>query len=257
MLQLLKMQAAGNDFLILDAVRFASPAPAERAGLARTFCKLHYGFGADGFLLLEKKSDGIHWDFYNSDGSSARMCGNAARAVGLYLMDQSQVDQIDFFTSVGKVAARRLGQNKVEVQFEIPAKPIQSIASPAATLIDTGVPHAVVQVEDLRDQDGLREIGLKIKSQFKEDGMNVTYLQPSTTSSIESVTFERGVEAFTLACGTGALAAARVHLQQKDGSCTVRVPGGELHVTFQANRAILGGEARYIGWCVPFDEDAK
>jgi len=257
MLQLLKMQATGNDFLILDGMKFSAPPPDRRAQLARTFCQRIYGFGADGFLVLEQKADGIHWDFYNSDGSSANMCGNAARAVGQYLMNKSQTNAADFFTTVGKVSAKRINQNEVEVQFDIPNEPTSELKSPSATMINTGVPHAVLQVSDLQNIERLRETGLTIKSQFQNDGMNVTYFVPKTATSIESVTFERGVEDFTLACGTGALAAARVHLKQKDGSCEVNVPGGKLRVTFKAFSAILTGEARSIGWCVPFNEDAK
>lgn len=257
MLQLLKMQATGNDFLILDGMKFSAPPQAQRAQFARTFCQRIYGFGADGFLVLEQKPDGIHWDFYNSDGSSANMCGNAARAVGHYLMNKTQANSVEFFTNVGKVSAKRLGVHEVEVQFDIPVKPTTELKSAGATMIDTGVPHAVLQVDDLQNIERLRETGLKIKAQFQKDGMNVTYFVPKTPTSVDSVTFERGVEDFTLACGTGALAAARVHLKQKDGACEVNVPGGKLHVTFRANRAILAGEARSIGWCVPFNEDAK
>jgi diaminopimelate epimerase len=257
MLQLLKMQAAGNDFLILDAMKWTAPPASTRAQMARTFCQPHYGFGADGFLILEKKPDGVHWDFYNSDGSSANMCGNAARAVGRYLMDKDGTVSVEFFTNVGKVSAKRLNQNEVEVQFDLPIQPAGEIANPSATLINTGVPHAVVPVRDLMDTATLRETGLKIKSQFRQEGINVTYYTPKTANSIDSVTFERGVEDFTLACGTGALAAARVHLKQKDGDCEVNVPGGKLHVTFKANRAILRGEAHSIGWCIPSLEDSK
>src|SRR4051794_36739830 len=117
-MQLLKMQATGNDFLILDGTSTTPPSKSLRPQLARTHCHRIFGFGADGFLVLEKSGTMVHWDFYNSDGSSAKMCGNAARAVGLYLMDQTKSDSAIFFTTVGRVSVKRIKGSEVEVEYE-------------------------------------------------------------------------------------------------------------------------------------------
>lgn len=252
-MQLLKTQATGNDFLILDGMKYVVPQKAARPQLAKKFCHRFYGFGADGFLVLEKQTDGVHWDFYNSDGSSADMCGNAARAVAQYLMGADPSDSVEFFTSVGKVSATKQTGEEIEVRFPIPHVPVKNLESHAAVLINTGVLHAVVKVGGLQDAEVLRKIGLEIKSQYKQNGINVTFYSPSDKQKMAATTFERGVEDFTLSCGTGALAAARVHLGLRDGTCEVNVPGGRLHVTFEGNQAILRGEARPVGWCAPIE----
>jgi diaminopimelate epimerase len=115
----------------------------------------------------------------------------------------------------------------------------------------------LANTRELNDIATLRDIGVEIKARYAQTGMNVTYYAVKTADSIASVTFERGVEAFTLSCGTGALAAARIHLGDKDGTCQVQVPGGELQVTFIGEHAILQGEARPIGWCTPLDGETK
>lgn len=251
------MQATGNDFLILDGTECSAPAPSLRPQMAQTHCQRTFGFGADGFLVLEKKADQVHWDFYNSDGSSANMCGNAARTVALLLMNKYKSDSIDFVTKVGKVFARRVESQEIEVQFEIPSVESKPLSFHSAVLIDTGVPHVVVRVENLQDMHNLRETGLEIKSKYSDNGMNVTFYVSKSPNKIESTTFERGVEDFTLSCGTGALAAARIHLKQKDGQCEVTVPGGKLNVAFQKSRATLRGPAQSIGWCTPSERDPK
>jgi diaminopimelate epimerase len=256
-MQFLKMQATGNDFLILDGQKYTAPAKPLRPQMARHYCQRIYGFGADGFLVLEKTAAGIQWDFYNSDGSPANMCGNAARAVGRYLMDQNRGDRADFLTNVGRVSAKRISQNEIEVEFEIPNTPIKKVISPEGFWIDTGVPHVVLITNSLQDVSLLRTVGQDVKSQYSQDGINVTFFIPHAPNEIEATTFERGVEDFTLSCGTGALAAARIHLQQKDGACEVQVPGGKLHVTFKGNRAILRGEACIVGWCAPAEGASK
>jgi diaminopimelate epimerase len=256
-MQFLKTQATGNDFLILDGQRYSVPPKALRSQMARQYCHRIYGFGADGFLVLEKVGPDIHWDFYNSDGSSANMCGNAARAVGHYLMEQSGKQTAEFVTNVGRVIAKKLSPHEIEVQFEIPNTAVKTVNQPDGHWIDTGVPHVVLVTKTLSDPSSLRAVGLQVKSLYPQDGINVTFYVAKTKDNIEATTFERGVEDFTLSCGTGALAAARVHLQLKDGECEVHVPGGKLHVTFNGNRAILRGEAGAIGWCAPAEGAKK
>src|SRR5690349_16881983 len=104
--KLLKMQASGNDFLIADCIAVAAPQAGIRSEMAKRYCNRQFGFGADGFLIIESNISGYCWDFYNSDGSSAAMCGNAARAVGRYLADQQKALQTKFHTSIGEVEAR-------------------------------------------------------------------------------------------------------------------------------------------------------
>jgi diaminopimelate epimerase len=257
--RLLKMQATGNDFLILDGSKFITPGLPERAEFAKRYCHRIYGFGADGLIFLEKTGVHFSWDFYNSDGSQAAMCGNAARAVGRFLTEQSKSHEVIFGTTVGQVTARKVTSESnlttIEVEWELASTLARPVPWYSGQLIDTGVAHVVVKVPSIDDLVSLKAIGLDIKSKFRIEGMNVTFYTSQTSDSIKAVTFERGVEDFTLSCGTGALAAACVHLQGETMNCKVKVPGGSLEVTFHGKKAILRGEARYIGWCTPLLED--
>jgi diaminopimelate epimerase len=273
-LKLLKMQATGNDFLIADcsATGLGGPHSSARPQLAKKLCDRIFGFGADGFLVIEKNPRGYFWDFYNSDGSSAAMCGNAARAVGRYLIDSNKTNEISFHASIGPVKARLIDANKIHVEFDVANLGLRAMPWHQATFVDTGVPHAVVKSSE--DPKNLAGIAKDIKQKFGADGINVTFYSPKENMSaeclpkaestlggikdqIEAITHERGVEDFTLSCGTGALAAAYVHLGGKDGDVVVKVPGGILNVTFKGKTAILRGEAHYVGWCQPIESFVK
>lgn len=225
------MTGAGNDFLILD---HALPAHPPRAELAKMLCDRHYGIGADGFVILEKNHLGsLRWDFYNSDGSKAEMCGNAARCVIRFLSEQTKTtDVIKVHTQDGFFEGRILRDGLVEV-IVAPAKSMDfavSINVDAEVVIGdqiwAGVPHFVLR----RDPD--KELAQKVRRhvQFGTHGTNVTFIKETGEDLVEAVTFERGVEDFTLACGTGAIAAglSQFHTQPKITSAQVQMPGGLL-----------------------------
>lgn len=258
---LIKAVATGNDFVIVDLLQFNSTWEAEhggrhRAKWVRDWCDRQRGIGADGALFLEAHPQcDFAWDFYNSDGSPAEMCGNAARAVALYRFLRSGQREMSFLTRSGVVKARVDSPDSVEVVMAAIAQSEwkQATKNSAEPLnfdfIKAGVPHAVVQVNDLDDHDRLKTLALAIKGEerFKDQGTNVTFVHARSEQAIESVTFERGVEGFTLSCGTGAVAAAHTVLRgQEDRPLEVRVPGGRLQVVFKGGRPHLIGPARLL-----------
>jgi len=258
----IKMQGCGNDFLIMDSmIRDPNPFyPTEIAWL----CDRNFGIGADGVVVLSK-SEQHHakWTFYNSDGSEAEMCGNAARCVIRYLSENHFPHDVPITveTKAGVIKGRMLETpGMVEVtltsksydKFEYEQKIIATDKySLEVCLINTGVPHAVVEVKDLNSYPIL-QVGRDLRSHpaVGPEGANVTFFERQVGSRIRSTTFERGVESETLACGTGAAAAAIVYSEtyMQPLPMEVSVPGGELIVDISpvSKMLLLQGPAQYI-----------
>jgi diaminopimelate epimerase len=256
------MHGCGNDFLILDYLHGDPPTfyDWEIAYL----CDRHFGLGADGFVVL-KTSPEAHaaWDFYNSDGSMAEMCGNAARCVIKYLVDKHYPleSPISLETRAGIIKGRKMEESSLvevmllphkNVQLEYTQKVIKSGESAYEVyVVDTGVPHAVIDVKDI-DSYPILEVGRKLHKHpaFGPAGTNVTFFQRLVGQKIRSSTFERGVEYETFACGTGVAAAAFVYSEVylQPFPMQVSVPGGELIVDISpvSKVLLLQGPAEYV-----------
>ncbi len=255
-----KMHGCGNDFLFVDAMRAPKEVPASSIP---ALCDRHFGLGADGIAVLSPGQKAqAKWKFYNNDGSEAEMCGNAARCATLFLAENyfPKSDWISIETLVGVLKGRKVDNNLVEVELPL-AKGIDApyeeklIKHEDGVLrlycIDTGVPHAVIEVEDIYTYP-LQKIGaFLVRHSAFPKGTNVTFFQKLYLDEIFCTTFERGVEAETYACGTGVAAGSLVYSQlyAQKFPIRVRVPGGTLSV----NRAekptgiLLKGPAHYVG----------
>jgi diaminopimelate epimerase len=253
-----KLSATGNDFLLIDLLddsrrrQWQSECPGSRAEQVVKLCDRHHALGADGMVYLEPSSRAdFRWDFYNSDGGSAEMCGNAARAVSLYIHTQTHKSELKFESQVGVVEAHIHGPQDVEVglpAFNESEKNLDCEGHPF-TLVNAGVPHAVVPRADLSQPEELRAVAYKIKRlpRFAARGVNVTFLRQIHSQQLESLTFERGVEDFTLSCGTGALAAAySVWDGHSEQAVQVQVPGGQLSVVWRSGKPWLRGPAQVV-----------
>lgn len=250
-LQITKMQGAGNSFLIASdkiEIKFQSI-------MAKNLCDVSFGIGADGmvFLNLENENE-FEWNFYNSDGSQAEFCGNAARCVALYISEKfPQLSKIKIKTLAGLIRCE-LKSQKV-VQIEMPKiewyekeKATPFWPTPVAWL-NTGVPHIVIE---LSSSDNLRKNKLEAAQirnwdQLGPLGSNVTFLSVHSSNLISAITYERGVENYTLACGTGAVAAAIFIMEKNSTSeCRVQMPGGNLDITSVNGKVFMSGEAHKI-----------
>lgn len=261
---LIKATATGNDFILVDLL---SPelkklwkkegAKHSRKKWVQLWCDRYDGLGADGVVFLESdRSHDFAWDFYNSDGSSAEMCGNAARAVSFYVHVRTGKSQLQFKTRVGTVSATIQSPKKISVALPAIAEEEWNQwagegegSQVPFDLIRAGVPHAVVRVPHLDSFEDLAVLAMTIKreSRFKKEGTNVTFVRQVAANKVESVTFERGVEGFTKSCGTGAIAAAYSILQGETGkSIQVRVPGGQLAVSWKNGQPHLTGPAKLV-----------
>lgn len=244
-----KLQGTGNDFIFIDA---RTPLPGKfaqtpRPDLVRQLCDRNFGIGSDGMVFVEEKESGYRWDFFNTDGSYAEMCGNATRCFGRWAHSKLGLSEIDFETLVGKVKVTVSGDDVTSYLNFVTAQPrsVQLTLDSQKLevfLLDTGVPHFVVQIEKLADTKKSQSIisALRFHPEAGPRGANVTFLEIVGEQKFKTVTFERGVEDFTLSCGTGVLAAAAVGLQIQARfrgepaklEAAVEAPGGKLKVKY-------------------------
>jgi len=244
-----KMNGAGNDFVLYDNRSRSVKLTTEQVV---RICDRHRGVGADGVIGLipcdSGKADWA-WEFWNSDGSVAEMCGNGARCFARYIQRMTGgVQETNFETVAGVISAGFRGE-LVSVNLTAPKDerlnlqvPLASAGETTIHSINTGVPHAVIYVPDA-DKAMLSTVGPEVRRHtvFGPRGTNVNFVQVLGSNSIRVRTFERGVEGETLACGTGLTAAALISSRVHGFSSPVkvRVQGGDdLEVSFdQSNGA--------------------
>jgi diaminopimelate epimerase len=237
------MHGGGNDFVLIDHRDRFIP-EAEQSRFARRVCHRQLGVGADGLILIENSAAAdFKWRFYNADGSEPEMCGNGGRCAARFaVLHGIAPEKLSFETLAGIIQAevkdRRVKLTLTGVgDFNLHT----SIPLEAETLVGhfarVGVPHVVVPVEDL-EQAPVTHWGRMIRfhSIFQPAGTNVNFIRFKGPGDLEIRTYERGVEDETLACGTGAVAAALIAalLGRASSPVTVHTRGGEaLTVYFQ------------------------
>lgn len=231
-----KMNGAGNDFVMLDNRDLKLALTKEQI---EKLCDRHRGIGADGLLCVEPATEGgdFKMRYYNADGGEAEMCGNGARCFGRFvnLLHEGRLSKIRFETLAGMISAEFEG-DQVRINMSAPhsLKLAQDLPVCDQTLtvhsVNTGVPHAVVYVDDL-DKVPVREWGaaLRYHEAFKPKGTNANFAKVLAPGSIAIRTYERGVEDETLACGTGMVASALIHheLTGANSPVSVLVKGGD------------------------------
>lgn len=229
-----KMSAAGNDFVIIDHRRPLITSE-QMAEFARLVCRRKFGVGADGLFFIENSDQAdFKWRFFNADGSEAEMCGNGARCVARFAyMHGIAAARMRFSTLAGIIEAS-VEDSQVTIQLTPPSGLVLDqrvqVGSREYTVhcINTGVPHAVVFVDDLAHTD-VRGLGFTLRhhADFGPSGTNVTFAA-LTDAGVRIRTYERGVEDETLACGTGAVASALIAalLGRAEAPVTVTTSGG-------------------------------
>jgi diaminopimelate epimerase len=229
-----RASATGNSFIITE-----SSDSTNRSELAQLLCRGYIGFHTDGFIVIDKiDGNKVHWDFYNADGSSAEMCGNGTRCVAQYFLKHQNKKEIMIQTVVGDIQTKIIQDGLVETQMpgiqEVEKKEISVLDEKIGGLfVNSGVPHFVIE--------GIPSVALaeKLRSHkaFGKSGANITFLEAAAPGKIQAVSYERGVEDFTLSCGTGAVAAAVAHLREHKSlkECSVEMPGGNLLVQWNGD----------------------
>jgi diaminopimelate epimerase len=212
-----KYHGAGNDFILIDCRH--SPPQFDLSLFARTLCERRKGIGADGLLLLLSSTIADYrMRIFNADGSEPSMCGNGIRCLFDFIQRRENISsEITIETLHGLLKCKRIN-GKIAVNLGAPTIVHWPIELPQGSVfvINTGVPHAVLFVDAL-DKVNVVEEGAKIRfhPRFAPTGVNVNFVSITTEAQVVLRTYERGVEAETLACGTGAAAAAFVAMKQR------------------------------------------
>jgi len=253
-----KIQASGNDFILIEAITAGSLKKIPYSKLARKVCERKLGAGADGLLIIEpSRKAQFKMRIFNSDGSEAEMCGNGARCAAFWYglkYPRRKTGTINFETKAGIIASKALssrGNAGIRIKMTEPFGLKQDLTvkvfgkDVGLSFINTGVPHAVVFVYGL-DSIDIEEIGREIRfhKKFAPAGTNVDFIEVLGEDLIKIRTYERGVESETLACGTGCIASAIVsslklkpQLSRPKIKMNVRVRSNEiLKVYFDRNK---------------------
>ena len=238
-----KMNGAGNDFVVIDNRDRSSNFSTEEIAL---ICQRQRGIGADGLLAVEPAEGDADYRmrYYNADGGEAEMCGNGARCFARFVnfLNDGGLEKTSFETIAGVIGADFVG-DQVRIALSDPFDKELKInldlegESVTTHSVNTGVPHAVVFVDDLAGLDILRlGSAIRFHEHFSPAGTNANFVHIESPGAIEIRTYERGVENETLACGTGMAASALIYseLHDVDGPVRVRVAGGDvLEIDFE------------------------
>jgi diaminopimelate epimerase len=267
-----KLQGAGNDFILIDnqELNFASE---QLTKFAARVCTRRVSVGADTLIAVEaaRGSGDFYARFFNADGSEAEMCGNGARCVARWAYDTGIAkENMVIETIAGDVPAERLDKRTYRVQLNSPTvfegdKVIQidgkSVTVDYVELGNPGIPHLVVHVPDLAmtELETIVKFARKLRNHSAfEKGANVNFYDILSDQTVVERTYERGVEDFTLACGTGtgsmAYALTKKGLVKSD-PVVIEVLGGQLQVNVVEDDLYLIGDTNMVVKGTILDED--
>ncbi|NWF67135.1 MAG: diaminopimelate epimerase [Campylobacterales bacterium] len=239
-MQISKFSANGNDFIIFHTFK-----KQDRSDLAKKLCNRFEGVGADGLIVLvPHESYDFEWEFYNSDGSSAFMCGNGSRAAAYYAYINNLADKKMSFLTLAGVIEAEIFDDGVESMLTEPKKLAEEFDEDGFSwsFYDTGVPHLVTFVEDLERFD--KKLCAKMRNKYNAN-VNFASLKDN---KLFVRTFERGVEDETKACGTGMAACFLNQVLQKNIDSIEVYPKSceKLTLTHKNRRLLLKGEVRKV-----------
>ena len=213
-IQFTKASGAGNDFVIVD--NMSRTLCVDKSSLAQKLCSRNFGIGADGLLILEPSQVAdFTMEYYNADGSHGGMCGNGGRCVARYAFlhnlapQNMKFEALDFVYTAEVVAENVILTMKNSTNLKKDIAVLVGSDQMRGFFVNTGSPHLVIFVDDVSSVP-VQEAGRKLREdqRFAPDGTNVNFVQVTASDAIRVRTYERGVEAETLACGTGSVASA-------------------------------------------------
>lgn len=255
MIKITKMQGCGNDFVIVDKTEF-DKTNLSMSDFAKKVCDRNFGIGADGLIIPDTNCEtaDIGWFFYNSDGTTAQMCGNGMRCFAKYVVMNKLVDKKEFTvqTLAGIMTPKVLENGDVQVNMSKPILEPQKIPfwgnnnlnfklavkdrEFIANAVSMGNPHCIIFTnENIRDL--AKTYGPQIEShELFPEKTNVEFIKIKSRNEIDLYVYERGC-GITLACGTGACASvvAAILNNLTDNTVRVNLPGGVVTVDWQGS----------------------
>jgi len=254
-----KMHGNGNDFILIDEFEKTVIPDDMKGQFAASYCDRRFGIGADGVIFLSKsEKSGLKMRILQPDESEAEMCGNGIRCLAKYAFDKKYAkESCTVETPAGEVGvAMGYTEDEFSATITMPVPKFDRKDVPATGegeykekigeyevyAVNTGVPHAVIFVDDVESVD-IAAVAPAIRHHASfPNGANVNFVQKGTGDSITIRTFERGVEAETLSCGTGATASAAMAHKLGFAGTTVHVEtnGGPLTITLDSGAKMEG-----------------
>jgi diaminopimelate epimerase len=251
-IQFYKYQGTGNDFVMID--NRSDFFPKENTQLIAHLCDRRFGIGADGLILLENDSEtDFKMVYYNSDGNQSTMCGNGGRCLVAFAKKLNVIKDSTSFNAIDGLHNASVSKDGIVSLQMIDVENIQT--APNYTFLNTGSPHHIQLVDDLEHYD-VKENGAAIRygELYGKEGSNINFVKKIDDSTFSLRTYERGVEDETLACGTGATAAAIAMNATGETDSTaidLNVEGGKLSVSFEKEgdkyvNVFLNGPAEFV-----------
>ena len=250
-IKLTKMQGCGNDFVIIDFNEYQK-LNLNMSELAKKVCDRNFGVGADGMIIpnTDTNDADISWYFYNSDGSTAQMCGNGMRCFAKYVYDNKILDKKSFSvkTGAGIIKPEILDNGNVKVNMGTPILEDEKIPFKGERKIkildkkfdinpvSMGNPHCVI-FTDSNPMEMAKKYGPYIeKHEYFPEKTNTEFVRIKSRTEVDLCVYERGC-GITLACGTGACATvcACVLNNLTEQSVKVNLPGGAVYIEWQGS----------------------
>lgn len=252
MLHFYKYHGTGNDFIIIDA--FKNQNIILNTQQIQHICNRRFGVGADGVMILKKHSSfNFEMDYYNSDGTGTTMCGNGGRCIAKLAYKLGYTNENMTFVASDGIHEAEVYSNGI---VDLKMNDVESVNKEEnGYSCYTGSPHLTIFVEKT-DLVNVFDRGRDIRysDRYKQEGINVNFIQIIDPSKIKIRTYERGVENETFSCGTGSVASALTFAElhnMNSGLIDVEVKGGKLSVSFVKKGQVysnihLKGPAEYV-----------
>lgn len=267
MIEFTKIHGNGNDFIIIDEFNKEIVPDNVKPGFAQKYCDRRFGIGGDGVLFLSKSSSAdMKMRLFQPDRSEAEMCGNGIRCLVKFGLDTGYISEgtasVETMAGIMPVDVKCQGDNtwiKVNMgkpmfdKKDIPARGEGDFINVMmdgmkVSAVNTGVPHAVIFVDDLEgiDIDALA-LSVRYHDLFPK-GTNVNFVNLAAEGHLNVRTYERGIEGETLSCGTGSVAAAVVanKLGMTGNEIKVNTLGGIINITIEGGYAFMEGSAKTV-----------
>jgi len=244
-----KYQGTGNDFVIIDDRGINIDLNEDQVA---HICNRKFGIGADGLIFLRTEEGyDFRMVYYNSDGKESSMCGNGGRCIARFANDLNMMSGKTHFIAIDGPHKAIVMEDEVSLQM---SNVVSIEYEDENYVLNTGSPHYVIFNDDVMALNIIPSaLEVRYNETYKDEGINVNFVQEEKEGEILMRTYERGVEGETLSCGTGVTAAAIAYAEKNNWSdnVLVRTKGGDLNVSFEKDQERfkniwLSGPAEFV-----------